>query len=321
MTTLVTGGAGYIGGHVVRALQEHGHTVAVVDDLSTGSRDVVPADVPLLEFSVSEGSALRAALADLDVDGVVHLAALKSVDESEREPVRYYRENVGGMATLLGACEATGVGWFVLSSSAAVYGSPEGPRVLESAPTRPESAYGETKLVCEWLLRRAGRATGIRWAALRYFNVVGAGEPALGDTGEANLFPRVMRAITAGANPLIFGSDYPTPDGTCVRDYVHVGDLADAHVVTAEAVRAGRSEAVYNVGTGTGASVREVVDGFREVSGVLFEPEIAQRRPGDPAAVVADVGLIADELGWTARFSLEQSVRDSWRAWQWRHPR
>lgn len=315
---MVTGGAGYIGAHVVRSLQAIGHKIVVVDNLSTGHAEVVPGPVPLRVCSVGDAVGLRDVFGEFDVRGVVHLAALKNVEESEHDPARYFLENVGGTATLLQAARDAGASWFLLSSTAAVYGIPESDGVGESDPLRPESAYGESKLACEWMLRRAGRAYGLRWATLRYFNVVGAADPTLGDRGTANLFPRVLQSLATGEAPVIFGDDYPTRDGTCIRDYIDVSDLADAHAVTAAALEHGSTEAVYNVGTGRGASVREVIDIFAAVTQGLGQPVVRSRRIGDPAAVVADPGRLNAELGWRANRTLADSVRTSWEAWRWR---
>lgn len=316
MSVLVTGGAGYIGSHVVRSLCAAGHHVEVVDDLSRGDRRVVPEDVPLHVLSVLDQGELARVMRRSAVTGVVHLAALKSVAESEGDPALYYRQNVGGMVSLVEACRQAGVRWILLSSSAAVYGDAVGDRIPESYPTEPTSAYGESKLACEWLLRRSGRAYGLRWGALRYFNVVGAAEPALGDTGTENLFPKVIAAMTSGEPPVIFGDDYPTRDGTCVRDFIHVADLAAAHTATVAALDAGRSEAIYNVGTGSGATVREVVESFRRLARTDLEPVVVGRRPGDPAAVVADATKISYELGWKAERTAAEAVVDSWNASQ-----
>ena len=190
-----------------------------------------------------------------------------------------------------------------------MYGTPDSAAVRESQSLRPESAYGESKLACEWMLRRGGTAYGIRWAALRYFNVVGAAEPTLGDPGTGNLFPRVLAALGRSEPPVVFGDDYPTKDGTCVRDYVDVGDVAEAHAVVADALVHGLDRAVFNVGAGRGSSVREVIDSFLSATGLDAQPLVQPRRPGDPAAVVADPTLLWEELGWRAKRTLEDSVR------------
>lgn len=235
MTWLVTGGAGYIGAHVVRALLEHGRDVAVVDDLSSGHPDYVPSAVPFLEADINDTNVLAQWMARVGVTGVIHVAGFKYAGVSVQEPLRTYRANVTGTASLLEAMRSAEVEHIVFSSSAATYGTPDEELVTEDTPTRPESPYGESKLIGEWLLADQGRATGLRHTSLRYFNVVGAGDSALADTSPHNLLPLVFRAIAEGRAPVIFGDDYETPDGTCVRDYVHVRDLAEAHVVAAAA--------------------------------------------------------------------------------------
>src|SRR6478609_3381572 len=317
MTTwLLTGGAGYIGAHVLRSLQDAGHDVVVLDDLSTGLERKVPEGVPLVHADINDRAAVEATLRDLHIDGVVHLAAKKAVGESVANPALYYRDNVGGLNTLLDAMDATGVRRFVFSSSAATYGAPDVDLVTEDAPTFPTSPYGETKLIGEWMTRAQGVAHGLSWVSLRYFTVAGAGAPDLGDVGAYNLVPLVLRAYTRGEPAQIFGDDYPTPDGTCVRDYIHVADLADAHVAAAAATEAGRRADVYNVGTGEGYSVKEVVDAIRRVAGIDVRADIAPRRAGDPPRIVASADRIRDDLGWSATRGLDDIVASAWEAWQ-----
>ena len=313
---MLTGGAGYIGAHVIVALQRAGHEVVVLDDLSTGERDRVPAGVPLVEASVLDGDAVRRALRDHEVSGVVHLAAKKAVGESVAEPLLYYRENVEGFRVLLDAMLATGTDRMVFSSSCATYGSPDVDVITEETPQHPINPYGETKLVCEWMLRDVARATGLSWASLRYFNVAGAGAPELGDTGVHNLIPLVFRALDRGEAPRVFGGDYPTPDGTCIRDYIHVADLADAHVAAADRLEAGGAGAAYNVGRGEGASVKEVVAVVAEVTGRDVTPDVVDRRPGDPPRLVADPTGAQRDLGWRASRDLRDMVASAWEAWQ-----
>ena len=257
---------------------------------------------------------------DHAVSGVIHLAAGKAVEESVADPLHYYRENVGGFVTLLEAVVAAGVRDVVLSSSAAVYGTPATATVSESSATVPESPYGETKLADEWLLRAVARAHGQRWAALRYFNVVGAGSPALGDLGATNLVPKVFAALDAGRRPVVYGDDYPTRDGTCVRDYVHVVDLAAAHVRTLDVLRSGADVGVVNIGTGQGATVREVLDVVSEAVGRSVDGEVVGRRAGDPAQVVGEVRRAREVLGWHAGRGLRDMVGSAWRAWRHLHP-
>ncbi|HEU5268747.1 MAG TPA: UDP-glucose 4-epimerase GalE [Jatrophihabitans sp.] len=309
---LVSGGAGYIGAHVVRSLTASGATAVVLDDLSTGVRDRV--DVPFVHGDIGDVDLVVRTLREHRVAGVVHLAADKQVEESVRLPLRYYQRNVLNLMQLLTAMQLAGVDRLVFSSSAAVYGMVDSDRVREDDPTVPINPYGQTKLVGEWLIRDQARAAGLRYAALRYFNVVGAATPELGDLGRTNLVPMIFAALDRGEQPRIFGSDYPTPDGTCVRDYIHVADLADAHVAAIAALDVPDAELVVNVGCGRGYSVREVVDVVAEVVGRPLEPVLAGRRPGDPAAVVADTSRIAQVLGWQARYDLTDMVRSAWQA-------
>jgi UDP-glucose 4-epimerase len=317
-TWLLTGGAGYIGAHIVRSFIDAGIEVIVLDDLSTGVRDRLPEQATLVEASVLDTARVAAALADHGVAGVVHLAAKKAVGESVERPVRYYRENVDGFLSLVDAMTAAGTDRLVFSSSASVYGMTDLTVVTEEVATnsRPVSPYGETKLIGEWLLRDLAVAAGVRGTSLRYFNAAGAGAPELGDTGVFNLIPLVFQALTDGRPPQIFGGDWPTPDGTCVRDYIHVSDVADAHVVAARALDDGVELApAYNISRGVGVSVAEVMDTVRTVTGVDFEPVVVGRRPGDPARIVGSADAIARDLGWTASFDLDDMVASAWEAW------
>ncbi|MFI9027318.1 UDP-glucose 4-epimerase GalE [Streptomyces sp. NPDC053560] len=323
MTWLITGGAGYIGAHVVRAMTGAGERAVVLDDLSTGVAERVPEGVPLVVGSTLDRPLLDRTIAEHEVSGVVHLAAKKQVAESVELPLLYYRENVHGLQTLLEAVAAGGVGRFVLSSSAAVYGMPDVDLVTEDTPCVPMSPYGETKLAGEWLTRAAGRAHGISTACLRYFNVAGAAAPELADTGVFNIVPMVFEKLTEGAAPRIFGDDYDTPDGTCVRDYIHVEDLADAHLAAARRLgeRGPVRDLTVNIGRGEGVSVREMVDLIAEVTGYRDRPaEVTARRPGDPARVVAAADRIAAELGWKARHDVRDMVASAWAGWLLRHP-
>jgi UDP-glucose 4-epimerase len=313
MSWLVTGGAGYIGRHVVRSLQAAGEDVVVLDDLSTGRRETVSA--PLVQADVGDRAALDALFRHHPVRGVVHLAADKQVAESVADPLRYYRGNVGHLVTLLEAMRDHAVGILVFSSSAAVYGSPDVPLVTEGTPTLPVSPYGETKLVGEWLVRDAARAHDLRYAVLRYFNVAGALTPELSDTGVANLVPMVFQRLTSGLRPLLFGDRHPTPDGTCVRDFVHVGDIASAHVAALHHLAGGGADLLLNVGRGQGTSVREVLEVVGAVTGLPAEPEVLPARPGDPPRVVAATDAITRQLGWTAVHGLEEMVASAWAGW------
>ncbi|MBO3094453.1 UDP-glucose 4-epimerase GalE [Cellulomonas dongxiuzhuiae] len=321
MTWLVTGGAGYIGAHVVRALLDAARAgderlrPVVLDDLSSGYAAFVPDGVPFVRASVVDTDAVRDALVAHGVTGVVHLAGYKYAGVSVQRPLHTYEQNVTGTAHLLAAMTDAGVDRVVLSSSAAVYGSPDVDLVTEDTPTTPESPYGESKLVAEWLLRDQGVATGLRHTSLRYFNVVGSGAEDLYDASPHNLFPLVLDALASGRTPRVNGTDYPTPDGTCVRDYVHVADLALAHVEAARALADDRPlDRVYNLGSGDGLSVAQIMTTIARVTGIDFTPERGPRRPGDPARIVASGEAAARDLGWAMRHSPEQMVASAWDA-------
>jgi UDP-glucose 4-epimerase len=317
MTWLVTGGAGYIGAHVVQAFRDQGLGAVVVDDLSSGHRSFVPDDVPFVEGSILDKQLLVKALREHDVTGVVHVAGFKYAGVSVERPLHTYEQNVTGTVVLLQAMQEAEVDKLVFSSSAATFGTPEEELVTEQSPVRPESPYGESKLIGEWLLRDQATATGLQHTSLRYFNVVGSGSETIYDTSPHNLFPLVIEALVAGRTPRINGDDYPTPDGTCVRDYVHVADLAVSHVAAAQALESGRSlERVYNLGSGTGLSVRQIMDAMARMTGVDFEPEITARRPGDPARIVASGELAARDLDWQMRHTVEDMVASAWQARQ-----
>lgn len=320
MTWLVTGGAGYIGAHVVRALADAGLPPVVLDDLSSGRAEFVPAEVPLVEASVLDRDAVEDAFRAHRVEGVIHVAGFKYAGVSVQRPLHTYAQNVEGTRVLLEAMAAADVSSVVFSSSAAVYGTPEVALVTEDVPKRPASPYGESKLIGEWMLRDQGIATAdgphpLRHTSLRYFNVVGSGDPAVYDTSPHNLFPLVFEALLAGRTPRINGDDYDTPDGTNVRDYVHVADIAAAHVVAAQRLAAGDPlEPAYNLGSGDGLSVRQIMDAMARVTGVAFTPEIAPRRPGDPDRIVASGELAAADLDWRMRHTVDDMVRTGWEA-------
>ncbi len=316
MTVLVTGGAGYIGCHVVHLLTGRGQDVVVVDDMSNGVAARIPG-VPLVAASVLDGATLERTISEYGVDAVIHFAARKQVGESVERPEYYYTENLGGMAALLAAMRARGVDRFVYSSSAAVYGMPDVDLVAEDDPCRPINPYGETKLAGEWLMRDAARAWDLRATALRYFNVAGAGRPELADTAVLNLIPIALHAIGEGTAPRVYGDDYDTPDGTCIRDYIHVQDLADAHLAALDDLdRTGRACDAYNVGTGRGASVTEVLDAVLAETGSDLQPVVAARRPGDPATLGSRRLANRVRAGVGARHDLSDIVRSAVEGWR-----
>ena len=285
---MVTGGAGYIGAHVVRELQSAGLSVVVLDNLSTGVRGFVPADVPFVEADLLDASAVRQALAEHSVTGVIHIAGFKFAGISVEKPLHTYEQNVTAMVSLLQAMEAEGVGKIVFSSSSSVYGNAASGLVTEDDPFNPTSPYGESKVIGEWLLRNQGTATGLVHTSLRYFNVVGSGEVSLPDVSPHNLLSMVFDALERGQTPVINGDDYDTSDGTCIRDYIHVADLAKAHVGAARRMDRGDTiEPAYNLGSGSGTSVAEMMAAISLVTGKDFTPEIGPRRAGDAARVVA----------------------------------
>ncbi|WP_081788419.1 UDP-glucose 4-epimerase GalE [Candidatus Blastococcus massiliensis] len=319
MTWLVTGGAGYIGAHIVQAMRSEGKTVVVLDDLSTGHATRIDG-VPLVHGSVLDYQLVEHTLRRHAVTGIVHLAAKKQVDESVRLPLYYYRENVEGLRRLLEAAIATDVEAIVFSSSAAVYGAPTESWVTEDTQCSPINPYGHTKLTGEWMVEAAAAAAGLRYANLRYFNVAGCSSPTLADLGGANIVPMVLRRLDAQQAPMIFGDSYPTQDGTCVRDYVHVADIASAHAAAANALAGGDIKALTaNIGTGVGYSVREIVETLRVITGhesdAWAEPIVAPARAGDPPRVVAATDRIRDALGWRARHDVGQMLTSAWEGW------
>lgn len=320
MSILVAGGAGYIGAHVVRLLLERGEDVIVVDDLSYGTPERVEG-ATLVELDVASGDAVET-LTDLmerrGVTAVIHFAARKQVGESVARPAWYYQQNVGGLANMLLAMDQARVDQMIFSSSAAVYGMPPVEVVPEDIDCKPINPYGETKLIGEWMMADAERAWGLRWAGLRYFNVAGAGWDDLGDMATLNLIPMVLERLANGETPKIFGTDYPTPDGTCIRDYIHVKDLAAAHIAALDYLAGGQemTEHVFNVGTGTGSSVREVVSKVIASTGLDREPEELDRRAGDPPQLIGDASRIGRVLGWEPEHDLDDIVSSSFSAWQ-----
>ena len=317
MKILVTGGAGYIGSHVVRALQAAGQSAVAVDDLSFG----IPSrlgDTPLIQIDLASPEAtsvLVKAFKDHSIEGVIHLAARKSVAESVANPEYYYQQNLNSVTNLLLAMREAKVMNMVFSSSAATYGSPEVAQVAEDYNCQPINPYGETKLIGEWMMQAANKAWGLKTVSLRYFNVAGAGFNDLADTGVANLIPIAFNAIARKEPIQVFGSDWPTPDGSCVRDYIHVQDLADAHLAALDYLaQENREYSVFNVGTGTGSSVLAVIDTIHKVVGKDFAVDLVDRRPGDPAALSADVSRINEVLGWRAKHNLHDIVKSHYEA-------
>jgi UDP-glucose 4-epimerase len=314
LNILVTGGAGYIGGTVALRLLSAGHNVLIYDNFCHGHRDLAPAGTRLIEGDIADRDRLERIFHEEKIDGVMHFAALIEAGESMKHPEIYFRNNTASTLSLLQAMLAAGVNRLVFSSTAAVYGEPERTPIEETAPLAPTNAYGESKLLVEQMLIWINRIHGLRYASLRYFNVAGAVE-GRGEAHEpeSHLIPLILDVALGRRQSIkIFGQDYPTPDGTCVRDYVHVGDLADAHILAFEAL-ATRSRLIYNLGNGKGFSVREVIDSARRVTGhpipVVEEP----RRPGDPAVLVASSKKIMEELGWKPQYSaLDDIVRSAW---------
>jgi UDP-glucose 4-epimerase len=317
MAWLVTGGAGYIGSHVVRAFLAEGIDVVVLDDLSSGHADFVPAGVPFVRGTLLDTGLLAKTFAEHSISGVVHVAGFKYAGVSVARPLHTYEQNVTATALLLAAMQDAGVGRIVFSSSAAVYGTPFTDLVTEETAKSPESPYGESKLIGEWLLRDQAVAAGLAHTSLRYFNVVGSGSPELRDTSPHNLFPMVFEALIEGRTPRINGNDYQTEDGTCVRDYIHVADLAVSHVAAARRLDAGQEIApVYNLGSGDGVSVGQIMSTVASVTGIPFTPEIGPRRTGDPDRIVASGEMAARDLDWKMRHSLDDMVRSAWESRQ-----
>jgi UDP-glucose-4-epimerase GalE len=320
---VVTGGAGYIGSHSVRALVDAGHAVAVLDDLSAGHEQAVPDGVTLLRAKIHDQEAVRRLLRDHRADAVMHFAAWLAVGDSVARPVEYYQNNVTGTLAVLGAMRDAGVTRFIFSSTCAVYGEPSRVPIDETLAKDPINAYGETKLTIERALPHLERAYGLRWIALRYFNAAGAHpDGTIGEDHEpeVHLIPLAIRAATGGPPLRVFGEDYPTPDGTCLRDYIHVMDLADAHLRALAALERGASSEAFNVGTGTPHSVKSVIDTVSRVVGRPVAWDSAPRRPGDPAVLYAAADRARNALGWRPKYAdLEVIVRHAWQ-WHASHP-
>ena len=310
---LVVGGAGYIGAHVAYLLQENGYGVRIYDDFSNGLKsridgkfsDVVIGDVLDRQALISacEG-----------IDAVIHLAAKKAVGESVDNPLKYYENNVGGTLNLLAAMSLKGLKKIVFSSTAAVYAPSEKLSITESDLTEPLSPYGQTKLLSEKLISAVASAEDLSAISLRYFNVVGALRDEFADNSKDNLVPKVFAALKSGKNPEIYGSDYPTKDGSCIRDYIHISDLAKAHLVALEKVFSTKVDEVYNVGSGTGYSVTEMINQIAESIGKAITPTLSPRRPGDTAQLIASIAKIERDLGWKPERSLKEMIDSAWQA-------
>lgn len=320
MTILVTGGAGYIGSHMVHALADAGEDVVVLDNLSTGFRFLLPEHVPFVLGGTGDSDLVAEVIAEHEVTSIIHFAASIVVPESVSDPLGYYRNNTMNTCLLLQAAVAGGVRHFIFSSTAAVYGNPECSPVREDAATRPISPYGSSKLMSEIMLHDAGRAHDLRFVALRYFNVAGADPQQRSgqSTAGATHLIKVACETALGRRPKIqvYGTDYPTPDGTCIRDYIHVTDLVRAHSAALGYLRQGGASATFNCGYGHGASVLEVLAAVKRVSGIDFPVEVTSRRPGDPAALVADVGRILATLDWQPQFDDLDTIVAHALAWE-----
>jgi len=315
---LVVGGAGYIGSHMVLDLLRAGYPVVTLDNLSRGHRELVPGG-DFFEGDLGNPADLQRVFANYPVRAVMHFAAHSQVGESVEQPLMYYRNNVANTISLLGAMQEAGVRHFIFSSTAAVYGEPEQVPITEDHTRNPTNPYGATKLAVERLLADLSPATGLTWSVLRYFNAAGA--DASGKLGErhepeTHLIPLVLQVATGQRDGIrIFGDDYPTPDGTCLRDYVHVSDLTQAHLLALEALLAGGGNSTYNLGNSTGYSVRQVIEAARNITGHPIPASIAARRAGDPAVLVADSGRIRARLGWRPAYEdIEAIIRTAW-AW------
>ncbi len=323
MRTLVTGGAGFIGGATVRELLKNGHEVAVFDNLSCGHKETLPPGVELIIGDLRKKDEIKKALAGKGFDAVLHFAAFTIVPESMEDPSKYFENNIYASFNLLDAMAASGVKRFIFSSSAAVYGEPSAVPVTEAAATKPTNPYGESKLIVEQYMKWYDIAYGIKHVSLRYFNAAGADlDNDLGEDREVetHLIPLVLRATGKTAQVKIFGSDYPTKDGTCVRDYIHVKDLASAHVLALESLKQTVKSSIFNLGSENGFTVREVVEAAQKVTGKKVNAVDAPRRPGDPPSLIASSAKIKKELGWTQKHSsIEKIIGDTW-AWMGKHP-
>jgi UDP-glucose 4-epimerase len=310
---LVIGGAGYIGAHVAHDLISSGYEVRILDDFSNGLESRVAGIQDIHRADVLDRKAVFAAMKG--VDSVIHLAAKKAVGESVENPLKYYDNNVGGILNVLAAMSAEGVKRIVFSSTAAVYAPNDKDSIVEDDPTIPLSPYGATKLLSEQIITAVGRAEHLSSISLRYFNVVGAGADHLGDNSRDNLVPKVFQALDEGKSPEIFGDDYPTPDGTCIRDYIHVSDLSRSHLAALSAIEDRELHEVYNVGSGSGYSVQEVIGQIEQSIGRSTHAKTVGRRAGDTPKLIAGVEKIRRELGWKPERSLKEMIDSAWQAW------
>ena len=322
MRILVTGGAGYVGGTVAQLMLDQGHQVVIYDNLCHAHRSMIPAEAEFVEGDLADRAAMEKLL-HTGIDGVMHFAALIEAGESMKKPEIYFRNNTASALTLFEAMLATGVQRLVFSSTAAVYGEPESTPIREDAPLWPTNAYGESKLLVEHMLGWLNRIHGFRYASLRYFNVAGAIE-GRGEAHEpeSHIIPLILDVALGRRQSIkVFGRDYPTPDGTCIRDYIHVQDLAHAHLLALDALKE-RDKLIYNLGNGVGFSVREVIESARRVTGHPIPVEECPRRPGDPAVLIASSEKIGAELGWKPEYtSLDEIIESAWKWQQIRYQR
>ena len=310
---LVVGGAGYIGAHIAWLLQEGGYQVRIYDDFSNGLKSRVEGKFKdVVIGDVLDRKLLVNSLAD--IDGVIHLAAKKAVGESVSNPLKYYENNVGGTLNILAAMSVNGVKNLIFSSTAAVYSPSEKLAISEDDLTEPLSPYGQTKLLAEKLISNVTSAEGLSAISLRYFNVVGSLRDEFGDNSKDNLVPKVFAALKSGAEPEIYGDDYPTKDGTCIRDYIHVGDLAEAHILALEQVFKSKVNEIYNVGSGDGYSVAEMISQISKTIGKTLTPKIVARRAGDTAQLIASISKIERDLGWRPKYTLKEMIDSAWQA-------